>query len=386
VVTAAVIAGLLIWTPWNSASGTPGDQASPSTLASSQDPARIAEASLREAAEALDSAQAVSYEGGFTDSDGKAADFALQTTHAGWSRGTLKSGTHTIRLLTAGENRLMKADKAYWKAQDYSDTTVSHFSGHWVDSAVELPDIGDLTTPLAPANLAALMRDAANRGHVTPGTETTLDGTRAQRLYTPEGRYYITVSAPHTLVRVESAASSSSSSSSSDSTGPLALPDGTDATVTELTGADRSGFTSAYKKDLGALTSAVDPDISFSTTGKPRFSPCGNFSCTAKFSLQNLVYDPLGTASGDPVHAVITIDVKLDGHKVKTCVFHRTMKANGKVSLSCRATYSASRYSDHTVRGLPDAWARAVSDSELKKLKADFADGAAGTGGTGASA
>jgi hypothetical protein len=82
VATAAVITGLLIWTPWNSASGTPGDAASPSTLASSQDPTRIAEASLREAAEALDSAQAVSYEGGFTDSDGKSADFALQTTHA----------------------------------------------------------------------------------------------------------------------------------------------------------------------------------------------------------------------------------------------------------------------------------------------------------------
>jgi hypothetical protein len=65
------------------------------------------------------------------------------------------------------------------------------------------------------------------------------------------------------------------------------------------------------------------------------------------------------------------------------------MKPNGKASLSCRATYSASRYSDHTVRGLPDAWARAVSDSELKNLKADFAAGAvgaAGTGGTGASA
>ncbi|MFE2425384.1 hypothetical protein ACFXJ5_01290 [Streptomyces sp. NPDC059373] len=384
-VTAAVIAGLLIWSPWNSASGTPGDAAAPSTLASSQDPARIAEASLREAAEALDGAQAVSYEGSFTDSDGKASDFALQTTRAGWSRGSLKSGTHTIRLLTAGGNRLMKADKAYWKAQDYSGTNVTHFSGHWVDSAVELPDIGDLTTPLAPANLAALMRDAANRGHVTPGTETILDGARAQRLYTPEGRYYVTLSAPHTLVRVESAASSSSSSSSG-STGPLALPDGTDATVTELTGADLSGFTSAYKKDLGTLTSAVDPDISFSTTGKPSFSPCSNSGCTAKFSIRNVVYDPLGTASGDPVHAVITIDVKLDGHKVKHCAFQRTMKANGKVSLSCRATYSASRYSDHTVRGLPDAWARAVSDSELKKLKADFADGAAATGGTGASA
>jgi hypothetical protein len=78
----------------------------------------------------------------------------------------------------------------------------------------------------------------------------------------------------------------------------------------------------------GVVTAAVDPDISFSTTGKPRFSPCSNSSCTAKFSIQNLVNDPLGTASGDPVHAVITIDVKLDGHTVKHCVFHRTLTSS----------------------------------------------------------
>lgn len=382
--TAAVVAGLLIWSPWSSDSaGTPAGN--PSVLSSPKDPAKIAEASLRAAADTLAGAQVVSYEGRFTDSDDKVSKFSLQSNGAGWSRGSLTSGKHTVRLLTADDNHLMKAGKAYWKAQDYSDTTVGRFSDHWLDSAVELPDASALTTPLAPANLAQLMRDAANRGHVTPGTETILDGVRAQRLYTPEARYYVTVSTPHTLVRVQAAGSSSSSTASpgtSDSTGPVALPDDADATVTELTGVERSGFTKAYKKDLGALTSAVDPNVTFSTSGKARFSPCGNYSCTARFTLRNLVYDPLDSGTGESVQAVITIDVKLDGRKVKHCVFHRTMKANGKVSLTCRATYSASRYSNHTVRGVPDAWARTVSDKELKKLKAGFASSAKSTGST----
>jgi hypothetical protein len=56
------------------------------------------------------------------------------------------------------------------------------------------------------------------------------------------------------------------------------------------------------------------------------------------------------------------------------------MKANGTVALTCKATYSASLYSNHTVRGLPDAWARAVTDTEIKQLKAGFATDAPTTG------
>jgi hypothetical protein len=379
VVTAAIVAGLLIWAPWGSADGDA--TTSPSASApSSQDPAKIAEAALREAAETLDSAQAVSYKGLFTDSDDAESDFGFQTTHAGWARGSLTSGKHTIRLLTADTNRLMKADSAYWKSEKFSATTVKRFAGHWVDAETELPDLAALTDPLAPANLAALMRDAANRGHVTPGTETDLNGVRAQRLYTPSGRFYVTVSTPHTLVRLQAAASSSSSSDST--TGPLPLPDGTDALVTGLTGTKRTAFTAAYKKDLAALGSAVDPDVTFSSVGKASFTPCGNYSCTAKFTIENLVYDPNGSAaaSGKAVHAVISIDIKLDGRQVKHCSYTRTMKANGKVSLTCRATYSASVYSDHTVRGVPDAWARALTDGDIKKLKDGFTTEAAGKG------
>lgn len=378
VVTAAIVAGLLIWSPWTNASGEAAAEPSP---AASQDPAKIAEATLRQAAQNLEKASVVSYKGQFTDSDDAISPFELQTTHSGWGRGSLTTGKHTVRLLTADDNRLMKADSAYWKAQKYSTTTIKHFAGHWLDSDTDLPDLAALTDPLAPANLVKLMLDAANRGHVTPGTETTLSGIRTKRLYTPSGRFYVTASAPYTLVRIQSAASSSDDTSS----GPLPLPDGTDATVTELSDTSRTAFTTAYRKDLAALTTAVDPDVTFSTVGKAAFSPCGNSSCTAKFSIENLVYDPNGTTASGTVNAVITIDIKLDGRQVKHCTFHRTMKANGKVSLTCKATYSASVYSDHTVRGLPDAWARAVPDSEIKQLKDGFAADTAGTG-TGAAA
>jgi uncharacterized protein YciI len=374
VVAVALIAGILIWGPWSGASGEASASPSPSA---SKDPAKIAEAALRQAAQALGNADVIEYKGQFTDSDDAVSAFELQTTQNGWGRGSLASGKHTIRLLTAGDNRLMKADTAYWKAQKYNSTTVKHFANHWLDSETDLPDLAALTDPLAPANLAKLMLDAANRGHVTPGTETTLSGIPAQRLYTPSGRFYVTSATPHTLVRVQSAASSSDSS---DSSGLLPLPDGTDATVAELTDTTRTAFTTAYTKDLGALTSAVDPNITFSSTGKARFTPCGNYSCTAKFSIKNSVYDPNGTAKSQAVHAVITIDVKLDGRQVKHCAFNRTMKANGTVALTCKATYSASLYSNHTVRGLPDAWARAVTDTEIKQLKAGFATDAPTTG------
>lgn len=75
------------------------------------------------------------------------------------------------------------------------------------------------------------------------------------------------------------------------------------------------------------------------------------------------------------MYAEISIAITLDGRKVKTCVFHKKMKPSGTVSLTCTATYSAATTKDHTVRGLPDAWARAVPDDELSRLRADFAKG-----------
>lgn len=59
------------------------------------------------------------------------------------------------------------------------------------------------------------------------------------------------------------------------------------------------------------------------------------------------------------------------------------MKPSGSLALTCTASYSAATTSEHTVRGLPAAWARAVPDDELARLRADFAKGTA-TGGQAA--
>jgi hypothetical protein len=346
----------------------------------------VAAATLRAAADHLDRAQVVSYRGSFRDDSDKTSDFDLQTTPGGWGRGSLQDDGRTVRLLTADDNLMIKAEKSYWTAKDYSGTTLKRFSGRWIDSQAELPDAESLTAPLAPSNVAGLMREAADGARVSVGAQTTVGGTRAQRLYTPAGRYYVTTAKPYTLVRIESA-STSSATGTQTGLGGKPLPDGIDATVTELTGSEDSSFRSSFRSELGALRTAVDPAVTFSTVGKSSFSPCGNSGCTAKFKIKNAVYKSLSTDPGGPVHAMITIDITLDGRKVKHCTYEKTMKAQASVTLGCRATYSASTSSNHTVRGLPDAWARAVTDAELKQLTSDFAKGkSTSSGGTGTSA
>ncbi|MFE0625524.1 hypothetical protein ACFW3D_00975 [Streptomyces sp. NPDC058864] len=365
--TAALVAGLLIWAPWSGDGSGDGNAPSAGTR---KDPAAEAGRMLQEAAETLGNAQVVSYRGDFALDSGASTPFDLQTTPGGWGRGSLQDEGATVRLLTTDDHRLTKADKSYWKDRGYGGQILDRIDDRWLDSSADLPEIDDLTSPLDPANVAELLRDAADRGRPDDITSSALAGRPVKVLTTANGRFWISESAPRTLLRLAAGDSPAAS-------GPLPLPDGLDTTVSALTGADRETFTTAYDRDLAALKSAVDPAVSFSTTGKARFTPCGNSSCTARFTLQNSVYDDLGDeeASDDPVYAEITIAITLDGRKVKTCTFHKKMKPSGTVSLTCTATYSAATTKDHTVRGLPDAWARAVPDDELARLRKDFAKG-----------
>jgi hypothetical protein len=367
--TAALVAGLLIWAPW-SGDGS-GDGNGPSATAS-KDPAAEAERMLREASETVGNTQVLSYRGDFALDSGTNTPFDLQTTAGGWGRGSLRDEGATVRLLTTDDHHLAKADRTYWKDRGYTGDLLDRIDDRWLDSSGDLPEIDDLTAPLDPYNVSALLRDAADRGRPDTISSTTVAGRPAKLLSTTTGRFWISDSAPRTLLRLASANSLGAS-------GPLPLPEGLDTTVTALDGADLKTFTEAYGRDLTALKSAVDPAIGFSTTGKARFTPCGNSSCTARFTIQNSVYDGAYAEenAADPVYAEITIDITLDGRKVKSCAYHKKMRPSGTVSLTCTATYSTATTKNHTVRGLPDAWARAVPDDELSRLRADFAKGVA---------
>jgi hypothetical protein len=365
----ALLLGLVLWSPWN---GDGGDASPlPSGSSASEDPAQVAAVTLKTAAANLERAGAVSYKGGFRDSAQKMTDFTFQTAPGDWSRGSLRDAGHTVRLLAADGNRMVRADRSYWSDKDYAEPLVKRFAGHWVDADAELPEVRALATSLAATNVAGRMRNAAARGRVTAGAPTTVDGVSARRFSTAAGHYYITTAKPYRLVRIASATSPGRSA-------PPVLPEGIDATVTRLSDGADDAFQASLARELGQLSGAVDPSVAFSTVGRSSFSPCGNTSCTAGFRIKNTVYDSLrsiDSANDDtPVEAVISVDITLDGHKVKHCSFTRRMAAEGTVAVGCKATYRSSAYRAHTVRGLPDAWARAVPDTELKKLKADFAE------------
>ncbi|MFD3456388.1 hypothetical protein ACFWVC_29985 [Streptomyces sp. NPDC058691] len=368
VATAVLVAGLLIASPWND--GSPGTASDGSPAAAGKNPAADAARLLREAADNLEEAQVLSYRGEFARDPGSATPFDLQTTPGGWGRGSLGDQGRTVRMLTAGDNRLVKADQGYWKTRGYSGDLLDRISGQWTDAASDLPEVDDVTAPLTPANVAGLLRDAAGGAGAATASATRVGGRAATLLSTPGGRFSISDSAPHTLLRL-------ASGSSPAATGPLPLADGTDVFVSALTGADRAAFTTGFERDLTALRTAVDPTVTFTTVGKARFSPCGSTSCTARFTLQNSAYGSAAAeaATDAPVHAEITIDITLDGRKVKRCTYQRTMRPSGSVALTCTAAYSATTSRDHTVRGLPEAWARAVPDDELARLRAGFAKG-----------
>jgi hypothetical protein len=243
-----------------------------------------------------------------------------------------------------------------------------------VDAGSDVPEADELTQPMSPSNVASLMRDSAQNGGLTVGKpQPGANGGQVRRVTGSLGRFTITASAPYTLTRVQSPVDTENEG---DSRQPLT--DGTDSTVAVLSSSAEHTFRTAYAKDLGALKSAVDPEVYFPESSKATFSPCTDTSCTARFKLKSLSLSDNSEPDGK-VHAVIGIDITLDGHQVKHCSYTRSVKPNASFSLTCVAHYSASRYSSHTVRGLADAWARAISDSELSKLKTDFKEGKGGT-------
>ncbi|MFJ4844265.1 MULTISPECIES: hypothetical protein [unclassified Streptomyces] len=368
VATAVLVAGLLIARPWNDGPEGAGSGSPAAGRGTAVDAARM----LREAADTLEKAHVLSYRGEFARDPGTATGFDLQTTPGGWGRGSLGDGGRTVRLLTAGDHRMAKADQAYWKGRGYSGALLDRISDHWLDASSDLPEIDDVTAPLAPANVAGLLRDAAGSASSATASPTRVAGRAATVLSTPGGTFSISDSAPHTLLHL-------ASGSSPAATGPLPLADGTDVSVAALTGVDRAAFTTGFERDLAELSTAVDPTVTFTTVGKARFSPCGSTTCTARFTLQNSAYGSAAAeaSTDDAVHAEITIDITLDGRSIKRCSYQRTMEPSGSVALTCTAAYSAATTSDHTVKGQPDAWARAVPDDELARLRADFAKGAA---------
>jgi hypothetical protein len=373
VAAVAVIAGVVIAAPWNSGGGKhPGPHPSPTPTGLTTE--ALGEQMLHKAADALDAAHVASYAGTFTGDDGDPVHFTLDATSDGWDRGKLTLGGQQVSLVTAGTNSEVKAGKTFWKDKDLTGTTLKHATGHWVDAGSDVPEADELTQPMAPSNLASLMRDSAQNGGLTVGKpQPDGNGGQVRRVTGSLGRFTITASAPYTLTRVQSPVDTDDEG---DSRQPLT--DGTDSTVTVLSSSAEHTFRTAYAKDLAALKSAVDPEVYFPESSKATFTPCTDTSCTARFKLKSVSLSDNAEPDGK-VHAVISIDITLDGHQVKHCSYTRSMKPGATTTLTCVAHYSASRYSSHTVRGLADAWARAISDSELSKLKSDFKQGKGGT-------
>lgn len=189
--TAALVAGLLIWAPWSGS----GDGKGPAASAR-KDPAAEAERMLREAADTMGGTQVVSYRGDFALDSGTSTPFDLQTTPGGWGRGSLQDEGATVRLLTTDDHRLTKADRAYWKDRGYAGDLLDRIDDRWLDSSADLPEIDDLTTPLDPANVSALLRDAADRGRPDAISSSTVAGRPVKVLTTTGGRFWITDSAP----------------------------------------------------------------------------------------------------------------------------------------------------------------------------------------------
>lgn len=120
--------------------------------------------------------------------------------------------------------------------------------------------------PAGPANVAGLLRDAAGTASSSTASPTRVVSRAATLLSTPGGLFSISDSSPHTLLRL-------ASGSSPAATGPLRLADGTDTSVSALSGTDREAFTTGIERDLTDLKTAVDPTVTFTTVGKARFSP-----------------------------------------------------------------------------------------------------------------
>jgi len=345
--------------------------------------AAAATSALVEAAERLAFSPGVRYRGQLT-SGGDLVSVDARVTNAGSTLATLTVEGKRIELLATSDQTYVKAGQDYWQGRATAGS-VAEFARQWVKVRPDTFGV-DLSAVLAPGlladELAPFLAEPGDQTtalpQITPGPMIRINEVDAQAIAVDDLTVYVTRAEPRRILRVSSVDAIQDPSFTPSAYGTLParapLPSG-QLDLVDLAEREVDDFYRTFEQRLRQLRNSVDSEVRFSLSGAITLAPCHTSGCQANISLTNRVNSGSKyLAVNRPVHASITVDVTLDGRLVKRCTAVKTMKPNGRTSMTCRASYyiAPSRNPrQHQVYASFQAVARALVDAEIKTLLDD---------------
>jgi hypothetical protein len=343
---------------------------------------RQARAALTAAALELAQTPGVRYTGSYRDDNGDTVQVDARVTNEGWTRGSLNRDGEKLSVLSNGPRSYLKGDKSYWSGHGAPRDSLTEYTKRWVSVPTEELGI-DLARSLSPGVLAADLLLAVERGEITVGPVSTLDGTEVQEVTTRYATVYLTTAEPRRVVRISSRRPARGGQGGGEMA--PAVSDGTrvrtpidpeefELDLTSLSEGELTGLFKDLEKRVRELDKSVDSQVRFSLDSRIRLDPCTVSGCTATVSMSNSVSStsPYLVVSR-PVVASITIRMTLDKRTVKTCTTTRGMKPNGSATVKCRARYTVPADGQtHHVEAVAKAVARAAVDADVEKMVKDL--------------
>lgn len=156
--------------------------------------------SVAAAAVSLDEDPATRYQGTVDGESGK-IEFDVSVTRHGDGYGKL-SGPYTAEVMTIDGELYIKADQAYWQAEDSAKAAL--YANQWVHGE-EVGGGFDMSL-FSPDGLADAVESAVaaiDPQKLRTAPETKIEGKEALRIEGPDATFYITKKTPHRLLRVE---------------------------------------------------------------------------------------------------------------------------------------------------------------------------------------
>jgi hypothetical protein len=349
---------------------------------------------LSDAAGELSQVPAIRYRGTIT-SGGVRGDVDISVTNTGASHGTLTRAGKKLRVLAVDGKTYLKGDEDFWRSSGAPADSVGDYAEQWVKVPPE--QLGaDVQTLLAPAGLGRRLGQAAASRQVRPGSPSTVNGAQATAMSTPHGTVHVSTAEPRRIVRVERARGGAGASRLPGvpvlpGVGPrIAFEGGIPAQpgeepagdeglvldLSELSPPEAEELFDKLEDKVRELKKSVDSQVRFALDGSVRLAPCGTSGCTAHLAIRNSVTttSPYLQAR-QPVNAVITINMTLDGRPIRTCTDTKRMRPNASASTTCHAAYvipPSPRPRMHTVRALAHAVARTLVEADIKRIIKDL--------------
>lgn len=337
-------AGVTTWLAWPETNGSPAANRGP----------------FNSAVKNLASAQGVRYQ---STAVGGAAGWDARVTSSDEAIGTFDVAGQKVGLLTVGGTTYLRSPSGLLPRVTTGSAKPADLRGKWVTG--NPGSFGSVLSQLkSPEKLAAQLRGELDRTTRFPSSNdpgTTVNGTPALKVRTPSGELFVSMGAPHRVLRfvpggwgsprlprprlprIVPATNDSppvvgaAAPSASPSRSPSLTPSGPgEMDIDPMSAEDAADIYQDLADKASELTNSVDTSVDFQLRGGSGSLTCSAVGCTVIQGVTTSVTASGGaTVKGGSVTAQLSASMTINGMPAGSCTGMGPLPLNGAGTISC---------------------------------------------------